>query len=304
VFGHDCIYLSARRGDSIVGVLPLVRYRSVLFGRFLVSLPYCNYAGILADDPEVVSELVDCATRLAREHRAKHIELRHRDAIIGHVPVKTGKLGFSRPLPSSVDALWASLDRKLRNQVRKAQNNGLKVSTGGGELIQDFYRVFAENMRDLGSPAFPQRLFSETASVFQDRFRAFVVYRSSDPVAAGITLRFRDTLLLPWASSLRQFNPLCGNVLLYWSMAEWAVNAGVQVLDLGRSSENTGPQRYKEQWGAVGRPLHTEYVPIIGQPRTDNDRGNARLSGLIRLWQRLPVPLATRLGSLVIKHVS
>ncbi len=32
VFGHECLYLSAREGEELIGVLPLVRIRSIVFG--------------------------------------------------------------------------------------------------------------------------------------------------------------------------------------------------------------------------------------------------------------------------------
>src|SRR5689334_5891639 len=52
VFGHESIYLAARQADSnrIVAVLPLVRVRSLIFGHFLVSMPFVNYGGPLGGD--------------------------------------------------------------------------------------------------------------------------------------------------------------------------------------------------------------------------------------------------------------
>ena len=50
-FGHECIYLAARDGTGALrGVLPLVRVRSLLFGHYLVSMPFVNYGGPLGDD--------------------------------------------------------------------------------------------------------------------------------------------------------------------------------------------------------------------------------------------------------------
>jgi hypothetical protein len=34
------------------GLLPLIDVRAVLSGRYLVSLPYLNYGGVVADDVE------------------------------------------------------------------------------------------------------------------------------------------------------------------------------------------------------------------------------------------------------------
>src|SRR4051812_5889143 len=50
--GHRCHYVIARRAGAIVGVLPLVEMRSVVFGRALSSLPYVNYGGVLVAERE------------------------------------------------------------------------------------------------------------------------------------------------------------------------------------------------------------------------------------------------------------
>jgi FemAB-related protein (PEP-CTERM system-associated) len=303
-FGHDCVYLSARRGGRIVGVLPLVRYRSAIFGRFLVSLPYFNYAGVVAEDGAAVRALVSHATGLVRAHRGRHLELRHRDPQMPELPHRQEKIGFSRPLPSTSDALWTTIDRKVRNQVRKAQKENLAVSDGGAALVDDFYSVFARNMRDLGTPVFPRALFSEAARVFPEAMRVFVVRHQERPVAGGVALLFRDTVLVPWASSLREARHLCPNMLLYWAMMEWAVARGARVFDFGRSSIGAGTQQFKEQWGGVGRPLTTEYVLLDGATLPNQGTTNSKMQLAIRVWKQLPVGISTALGPRVMTHLA
>src|SRR5688500_12293959 len=67
VVGHECVYLGARDVDDVlVGVLPLVRVRSVVFGHYLVSMPFLNYGGPLGSDAGIyalVSEAVELARR-------------------------------------------------------------------------------------------------------------------------------------------------------------------------------------------------------------------------------------------------
>ena len=53
-------------------------------------------------------------------------------------------------LEVTVEEQWRVLDRKVRNQVRKAEKEGLQVESGGAELLDAFYSVLAHNMRDLG----------------------------------------------------------------------------------------------------------------------------------------------------------
>src|SRR5262245_27515868 len=53
VFGHECIYLVARRDGAIEGILPLVSINSVLFGRSVTSLPFLNYGGVVGGSESV-----------------------------------------------------------------------------------------------------------------------------------------------------------------------------------------------------------------------------------------------------------
>jgi FemAB-related protein (PEP-CTERM system-associated) len=304
VFGQSCCYLAARdREGRIVGVLPLVLFRSRLFGRSVVSLPFLNYGGVVADGPGVAGALVARAREVTGEFRARHLELRHRTRQLGDLPVREHKLGFTRPLPPDVDALWSGLDRKVRNQVRKARKEGLVAASGAGELVGDFYRVFSRNMRDLGTPVYSRRLFEETVRLFPDRTRVFVVRRGAQPIAAGIAIRFRDTVIVPWASSLGAFRPLSPNMLLYWSMLERAVTDGARVFDFGRSSAGSGPQPFKRQWGAVETPLSWEYVLIDRPAPPDHGPSSPRLRAAVAAWSRLPLWLANAAGPVIVRSI-
>ncbi len=85
--------------------------------------------------------------------------------------------------------IWDDLDRKVRNQIRKAEKSGLVVERGGEQLLADFYAVFARNMRDLGTPVYSRRLFEEVLRTFPDRAQLHIVRLNGRPVAAGLTYR-------------------------------------------------------------------------------------------------------------------
>src|SRR6185312_6791972 len=51
-FGHPTHYVLAELDGAVVGVLPLVRTKTLLFGDLLASTPYCVYGGALAATPE------------------------------------------------------------------------------------------------------------------------------------------------------------------------------------------------------------------------------------------------------------
>jgi FemAB-related protein (PEP-CTERM system-associated) len=303
VFGHDSVYLSARRHGVIVGVLPLVLFRSRLFGRSVVSVPFLNYGGLLIDAPDVAQALVQRAREVGRKFRAAHVELRHTRRQVSELPYRQHKIALVRTLPATVDALWTETDRKVRNQVRKAQKERLVPVVGGAELVDEFYRVFAENMRDLGTPVYSKRLFQDVLARFAGQARVFLVRRDGQTMAAAIAMTFRDTVLVPWASSLREFRHLCPNMLLYWAMLERAVQDGMKRFDFGRSTPGAGTHQFKLQWGASETPLYWEYLLLTRSSAPDHGPANPKFTRAIDLWRRCPLWLTNAVGPHIVRGI-
>jgi FemAB-related protein (PEP-CTERM system-associated) len=292
-FGHQPEYLIARRGDEVAGVLPLVEMRSVLFGRLMSSLPFVNYGGVVAGSPAIASVLVRAATRLARERGARHLELRHTAKLIADAPCRQHKVSMHLALSPG---MWERFDRKVRNQIRKAEKSGLTTDRGGVERLDDFYPVFARNMRDLGTPVYARRFFDEILRAFPGRAEVIVVRAGGTPVAAGVTLRTRETLEVPWASSLREHIALCPNHLLYWTAIQQGLDHGCRLLDFGRSTPDQGTYHFKRQWGAVPVPLFWEYPWIESGGIPDQGPTNPKFKAAIALWKRCPLWLTKMVG--------
>ena len=303
VFGHDSSYLVARRDDTVVGVLPLVQFRSRLFGRFLVSVPFLNYGGILAADAAAGAALLGSAHELAQGFGASHVELRHIGRQFPGLPARQHKLKLTRPLPQTTDILWDTVNRKVRNQVRKAQKDGLTVEQGNAELLDDFYCVFSRNMRDLGTPVYPKRLFVQTSRLFADELSVYTVRIGKLPVAAAIAVRFGNVMIVPWASSLREYRHHCPNMLLYWTMLEDAVLRKVARFDFGRSTRGAGTHHFKLQWGAEETPMHWEYILLTRATAPDHGPYNPKFAAAIAAWQRLPLWFANTVGPAIVRNI-
>jgi FemAB-related protein (PEP-CTERM system-associated) len=302
-FGHRTVYLAARDDDNLAGILPIVLFDSWLFGRFGVSLPFVNYGGIVATSEPARAALFDAARSIVHKHRLSHLELRHLKPQGPGLPSRTHKVAMTRSLPHPVDALWQQLDRKVRNQVRKGEKSGLMAVSGGAELLDDFYRVFARNMRDLGTPVYSRRFFEAVVATFPATTRVFVVRLGSAPVAAAVTTRWRDTVEVPWASSLREHRALAPNMLLYWHMLRTSVEEGARVFDFGRSTPDEGTFHFKRQWGAEPVTYSWEYVMDGARPVPNQSPSNPKYFLAIEAWKRLPVPVATWLGPGIVRSI-
>jgi FemAB-related protein (PEP-CTERM system-associated) len=295
VFGQRGVRLLAKRGDAVVGVLPLVMQKSFV-GRFATSVPYLNYAGVLGEDAGVRRALAEKAMHVADEEGVDRLELRGRDGSDLPLPVWPGKNGYTMELPPSEDALNAALGAKLRSQIKRPRKEGCDVA------IEDplrgrgaFYGLLARKWHELGSPLMPRSFFEAMEAVFGSDLEYVVVRRSNIPVAAGVLLRAGSRVEIPWAASDRSYDRISVNMLLYWGALARAIERGATTFDFGRSTPGSGNTRFKLQWGAVEQPL-------LWNVRTSGDRGRASERGgrgrswAAAIWRRLPAAAARSLG--------
>ena len=303
-FGHRTSYLMVKdeQGD-VRGVLPLVLLSSRLFGRFFISLPFVNYGGILADGEEARRLLLESAVLEAKEARASHIELRHQETCETGWRASQRKVSMRLELPSKFEVLWNSFPSKLRSQIRRAQKECMVVLIGGKEYLDEFYCVFSRCMRDLGTPVYGKRFFETILRAFSKEARICLVTWKETTLAAGLLYGFRHTLEIPWASSDKRYNRLAPNMLLYSAALEYACQEGFQCFDFGRSSAGSGTNRFKEQWGARPVPLYWYYWLREGEQPLQLNPQNPRYILAIKIWQKLPLALTTRLGPHIVKYL-
>jgi serine/alanine adding enzyme len=300
VLGHDSTWLHARDGGGrLVGVLPLVSVHSRLFGRFLVSMPFLNYGGPLGTGP-ARRRLAREAVQRAEAAGADLLELRWRSAAALDGPDERltftdRKVNVVLPLPDDPEVLWKDVLRsKVRSQVRRPMKEGLDARFGTDQ-IRPFYDVFCHNMRDLGTPVLPRRLFEALPDAFGDRVRFCVVYRQGEPVAGGCGFHCAGEFEITWASALRAHSRVAPNMLLYWRLMEHAVEAGAERFSFGRCTPDTGSHRFKSQWGGEDEPLPWAAWSPDSRLATPNP-DDGRYGRAIAVWQRLPVGLTRWLG--------
>ncbi len=343
-YGHDCYclvainegaqhricHLSDLSGKSgqearIAGILPLVHLKSFLFGNDLISIPFFDMGGILADDERTEKVLLQEAVRLGQKLKASSIQLRQTTQLLTLpqptptnsntctnstipdlgcvVQTRINKARMILDLPESADALMSSFKSKLRSQIRKPSKEGLVAKIGGIEFLDDFYEVFAINMRDLGSPVHSKSFIAGVIEQFSTQSRICIVYGQGRPLACSIIIGFKNMLHNPWASSLREYSKLSPNMLLYWTMLQYACESGYSHFDFGRSSVDESTYKFKEQWGAKPQSLFWYYVCWGGKP-LDTDASEKSKFGLaVRVWQKIPVFITKLVGPPVRKHI-
>ena len=302
-FGWRTFYLLAAEGEEIRGLLPLVWQKSRLFGSFLTSVPYLNAGGPLAESEAAKAALVEEAIALARKRKVQYIELRHRVDPELKLPTRRHKVAVVLPLEGDQEKRWEALPHKVRTDVRKGMKSDLRAEFGGREFLDDFYQVFARNMRDLGTPVYGRHFFAEILRVFPEDAYICRVRHGDTTVAASFLTGHKGILEAVWSSARYDYLAMRPNMFLYWSIQCFASERGFRVFDFGRSTIDSGTHRFKKQWGSQDVPLYWAYWLPEGTALPELNPENPRYRLAIRLWRRLPLPLTKLIGPPIAKRL-
>jgi FemAB-related protein (PEP-CTERM system-associated) len=302
-FGHESFYwLALDSAGNVRGVLPIVRLRSRLFGDFGVALPFFNYGGVLADNSTIAAQLLQNAATTARAAGMQHLEVRSTQPV-GDWPARTDKVSMILPLPTDSEQFAAQIGSKLRSQINRARQEQPQAATGHLDLLDDFYEVFARNMRDLGTPVYAKRFFRTILEHLPTQSHIVVLRLRGRPVAAAFLLGDRDLMEIPWASTLRPANALNMNMLLYWEVLNFSIARGYPYFDFGRSTRDSGTFRFKKQWGAQPLQHHWQYWLAAGGALPELKPDSPKFRLLIACWQKLPVFITKLIGPPIVQYL-
>jgi FemAB-related protein (PEP-CTERM system-associated) len=294
-FRQPTYFLFAERGGEITGVLPMAHVRSRLFGRKLISLPFCVYGGVAAADEESREALARRAGELARRLDVDFLELRNFRAQ-QDLPTSDRYVTFRKELDPDPERNLSAIPRKQRAMIRKGATKGLVSSLDA--RVRDFYRVYAESLRNLGTPVLPLRYFEALQRVFGDSCEIMTVRsgQGGPPVAAVMSFYFRDEVLPYYGGGTDQARECHAYDFMYWELLVHALGRGARVFDFGRSRQGTGSYRFKTHWGFEPAPLRYQYDLVRAASIPNVTPDNPKYHAFIRLWQKLPVPVTTAIG--------
>ncbi|MEG3177583.1 FemAB family XrtA/PEP-CTERM system-associated protein [Sphingomonas sp. RB3P16] len=297
--GQTSHTIVAERADgALAGVLPLTEVRSFLFGKALVSNGFAVGGGILATSDAAVPALADAAWALAARLGCPTLELRGAALPEGDWLVDaTTYLGFVRPLAASDEAELLAIPRKQRAEVRKALDNDLHVSIGASHADRvAHYAVYAESVRNLGTPVFPAKLFRAALRHFGDDADILTVRSGGTPVASVLNLYFNGTVYPYWGGGTHAARGLRANDRMYFALMAHARARGCTRFDFGRSKAGTGPAAFKKNWGFEGVPLIYGKRTADGAALREINPTNPRYTRKVELWKKLPLWVANTVG--------
>ncbi len=296
-FGHRGYFTFVKQNGEICGVLPLVHVKNMLFGNRLVSTPFCVQGGPLVSNDAARQALNKFATDLADKLNVEFIEFRNEEPTNPDWVAKDDLYYiFRRAIDPSPDVNLKAIPRKQRAVVRKA----IKAEELRDEIDDGpdrFYGVYANSVRNLGTPVFSKRYCRVLKSVFGEDCEFLVILDGSGvPVSSVMQFYFRDEVLPYYGGGAPQARSTGAYSYMYWRSTCRAAERGIRVFDFGRSKKDTGAFAFKKNWGFEPKPLHYEYWLKDGVPLPDVNPLNPKYHLMINTWKRLPLPVANVVG--------
>ncbi len=300
-FGHKTHFLFAERDGAIEGVLPLGHVNSLLFGSNLVSLPFCVYGGIAAENDEARAALQQAACGLADRLGVGSLEMRNLQLRNENWPTKDLHVTFRKEIDVDPEVNMMAIPRKQRAMVRKGIKAGLVGELDDG--CDRLYQIYAESVRNLGTPVFTKKYLNNLRRIFGDACEVLMITHEGKDIAGVMSFYFRDEVLPYYGGSITAARAVKGNDFMYWDLMRRAGERGVRIFDYGRSKRGTGPYSFKKNWGFTPEPLHYEYYLVKAEAVPEINPTNPKYQLFIRAWKKLPLPVAKAIGPLLAKDL-
>lgn len=306
-FNHACYFLYAEQEGKVCGVLPLVEVKSQLFGHALVSTPFCVYGGAIADSIDIVRQLEDEACQLAEKLGVDYLELRYKEKQESDLLLKQAHSTFGCEIAESSDKILASIKKKQRAVVRHSLKNELSYtisSTAKSHDFTDFYQLLATSYRNLGTPIFAKRYFENLMETFGDCSDIAVIRnKDNQPSSAVMTFYFNEQVLPYYGGGNDSARGLKSADFMYYQVMCHAQEKGKTWFDFGRSKNDSGPYKYKKNWGMEPKPLHYYYHLVNADELPNLSPNNPKYKFFIRMWQKLPLKISQMIGPFLSKYL-
>ena len=296
--GNRACGLIAEKGGAIMGWLPLSEVHSPIFGRVLASSGFAVEGGVLAADAAVSNALCRSAQELAVRSSCESIELRGGEAPSDWDLRTDSHCGFVSDLAEDDEAQLLAIPRKQRAEVRKGLKNDLQVSVGSSSQDRAaHYAVYAESVRNLGTPVFPKALFDAALDLLDGDI---LTVRHEGNAVASVLSFYHDGAVLPyWGGGTWDARRLRANDVMYYALMNHARERGCNRFDFGRSKTGSGAYSFKKNWGFEPQPLSYASWTAPGAEKRDADPTSAKHAARIAAWRKLPLPIANRIGPFI-----
>jgi len=308
-FGIKTWFYYVEQDGAIQGVLPLAELKSRMFGHALGAMPFCVYGGpaTLGGDggPAVHAMLDAAADELAQRLGVGHLEYR------GMAPFHPGDdswkskelyVTFRKAISADDEENLNAIPRKQRAMVRKGIKLGLRGEVDAN--VDRMFEAYARSVHRLGTPVFPKKYFALLQKTFGDECEVRTIVTSDNRlVAAVLSFYWRDEVVPYYGGGTDLAREVAGNDFMYWNLMQAAAARGCRLFDFGRSKLGTGAYDFKKNWGFTAQHLPYEYKLYGADALPDNNPLNPKYQLFIKMWKKLPLPLANFMGPYIVRNL-
>jgi FemAB-related protein (PEP-CTERM system-associated) len=304
-FGIKTWFYYVQQDGQILGVLPLAEIKSRLFGHSLGATPFCVYGGPAATNDAARKMLDDAAHELAQQLGVGHLEYRgmqrfHPDDASWHT--KELYVTFRKEITGDDETNMNAIPRKQRAMVRKGIKLGLRGEVDNN--VDRMFEAYARSVHRLGTPVFPKKYFAMLQDVFGDECEVrSIVTEDNRLVAAVLSFFWRDEVVPYYGGGMDLAREVAGNDFMYWNLMQAAAARGCRLFDFGRSKLGTGAYDFKKNWGFTAQHLPYEYKLYGATALPDNNPLNPKYQLFIKMWKKLPLPVANFMGPYIVRNL-
>jgi CelD/BcsL family acetyltransferase involved in cellulose biosynthesis len=324
--------ISSPSGAELKSGIAFCEVNSWLSPSRLVSLPFSDHCQpLLENDKDMVEIASFLSEHCGRSCRWEYVEVRPAGELgfkrddLGVLPTKSSRCNESTRLGSDgfgsrfemyqeyslhkidlrcdLDTLFSNLhNSSIKRKIRRAEREGLEHEAGRSETnLEKFYRLLLLTRRRHGLPPQPMMWFRNLNDCFGASLTIHIASKDGRPIAAILTLRFKDTLVYKYGCSDAGFHSLGAMPMLFWKVIQEGKQHGAKVFDLGRSDiSNPGLIAFKQHLGASCCELR--YFRL-GHHRTTASAISMYSWVSRNVFTRIPSRLAQLAGSALYRHM-
>lgn len=304
-FGIKTWFYYVQQDGQIQGVLPLAEIKSRLFGHSLGAMPFCVYGGPAATSDAARAMLDGAAHELAQKLGVGHLEYRGMQRFHPEDPnwhTKELYVTFRKEITGDDEANMNAIPRKQRAMVRKGIKLGLRGEVDAN--VDRMFEAYAHSVHRLGTPVFPKKYFAMLQQVFGDECEVrSIVTEDNRLVAAVLSFFWRDEVVPYYGGGMDLAREVAGNDFMYWNLMQAAAARGCRLFDFGRSKLGTGAYDFKKNWGFTAQHLPYEYKLYGATALPDNNPLNPKYQLFIKMWKKLPLPVANFMGPYIVRNL-
>lgn len=283
-FGYTCENLVITDDGRTIGVFP-----TVIFNDKVISVPHFSYGGLVISSNE--NHDITIQTILGN----KKFEIRSFSKLSEHFYNK--KVSCFLELKESNDSQLMSFKSKLRQKIRKAEKNNFTVVHGGQELLDDYYRIYAQKMLRFGSPPIGKIFFRNLLEDYTfGEALITVIYDQEKVIAAGFCLSYLDFNEVCWSVTDSNYDSYNIHALICWEILKTSITEKYKYFSFGRSTIDSNNHRFKKQWNPIELPIFYNYSEPIGKSLRD-------LTYLTKVWKHQPLGTSVYLGHMISKYL-